>query len=321
VRLGLSIPFDDVGLLEQGELYRGLAAAGYTDFWTVEASGWDGFTPLVHALAYAPDVHVGTAIVSSFTRGPALLASSAAALAELAPGRFTLGLGSSSDVIVADWNGIDFTRPLTRTRDVLRFTRRALAGERITERCASFDVRGFRLDRPPAQPPRMMVAALRERMLGLAAAESDGPILSWLSADDVATVLPHAAGAKEVAARIFVCPSDDVDVVREGARRVVAAYLNVPVYRRFHEWLGRGEQLAPMWEAWERGDRRTALSLIPNVVLDELVVSGPPAACAEHLLRYVEAGVTIPIVAPLAIGMSMAEGAWRVATAMTAAAA
>ena len=317
MRLGLSIPFDDAGLREQGGQYARLADAGYTDFWSVEASRWDAFTPLVHALAHAPGAHVGTGIVSAFTRGPALLASSAAALADLAGGRCTIGVGSSSDVIVERWNGIPFQKPLTRTRDMVRFLRGALAGQRITEEFASFEVRGFRLDAPPERQPSVMVAALRERMLAMAAAEADGPILSWLGIGDLRAVLPHAEGAREVAARLYVCPSDEAATVRAGARRVLAAYLNVPVYRAFQEWLGRGEQLQPMWDAWARGDRREAIALIPDQTVDELVIWGPPETCAEQVLRYVSGGVTIPIVQPLAIGMTMAKGAERLADALT----
>ncbi len=76
----------------------------------------------------------------------------------------------------------------------------------------------------------------------------------------------------------------------------------MPVYRAFHEWLGRGEQLAPMWRAWEAGDRKAALAAIPDEVVDALVVHGPPAACREQVRRYVEAGVTTPVLALLPTG-------------------
>ena len=63
----------------------------------------------------------GTAIVPAFTRAPACLAQSAASLADAAPGRFALGIGSSSDVIVQRWNGVPFQDPYQRVRDVVRF--------------------------------------------------------------------------------------------------------------------------------------------------------------------------------------------------------
>jgi alkanesulfonate monooxygenase SsuD/methylene tetrahydromethanopterin reductase-like flavin-dependent oxidoreductase (luciferase family) len=102
-----------------------------------------------------------------------------------------------------------------------------------------------------------------------------------------------------VAARIFVAATADPDEARGVGRRALAAYLTVPVYRAFHEWLGRGERLAPMWQAWAAGDRRAALAAIPDDVVDELVVHGPPERCREQVRRYVEAGVSTPILALL----------------------
>ena len=78
-------------------------------------------------------------------------------------------------------------------------------------------------------------------------------------------------------ARIFVLPSEDRDLVRFGGPgRAIAAYLNVPVYAAFHEWLGRGDQLKPMWAAWRAGDRAAART-IPDSLVDELIVHGSPS--------------------------------------------
>jgi alkanesulfonate monooxygenase SsuD/methylene tetrahydromethanopterin reductase-like flavin-dependent oxidoreductase (luciferase family) len=82
-------------------------------------------------------------------------------------------------------------------------------------------------------------------------------------------------------------------------RRAVAAYLNVPVYAAFHEWLGRGDRLAEMWKKWKEGDRAGALEAIPEEVVDELIVNGSPDACREHIERYVANGVDTPALAVL----------------------
>src|SRR5438132_29101 len=129
----------------------------------------------------------------------------------------------------------------------------------------------------PAAVPPILVAALRPGMLRLAGREGDGAIINWLSADDVRTVAPHVGAGKEIVARIFVCPSDDTDAVRAMGRFAIAAYLNVPVYAAFHEWLGRGDALRPMWDQWKAGDRKAAVASIPDQVVDELIVHGAPA--------------------------------------------
>ncbi|MET0727326.1 MAG: LLM class flavin-dependent oxidoreductase, partial [Acidimicrobiales bacterium] len=183
----------------------------------------------------------------------------------------------------------------------------ALRGEKVTMATDSFVVRSFKLGVLPEQPVPILVAALREGMLKLAGREGDGAIINWLSADDVSTVAPivHAAGdgsIKEVVARIFVAPTDDADTVRAMGRFAIAAYLNVPVYAAFHDWVGRGEALADMWRLWKDGDREAALAAIPDHVVDELIVWGTPEQCREHIGRYVENGVTTPVLAVLPFG-------------------
>ena len=296
---GVTVPFEGRPLHEQRAWFEEAAALGYTDLWSSEAGGADGLTPLALAAAWVPSLRLGTAILPAFTRGPALLAMSVATMAEAAPGRFACGIGASSDIIVEGWNGIPFRHPYARTRDTVRFLRAALSGEKVTETYETFAVRGFRLAHAPAQVPPILVAALRPRMLRLAGAEADGAVVNWLSADDVATVAPHVGQGKEVVARIFVCPSEDAATVRQQARPLVAAYLNVPVYAAFHRWLGREADLGPMWEAWARGDRKAAVAAIPDQVVDDLVVHGSPAACRAHIGRYVANGVTTPVLALL----------------------
>jgi probable F420-dependent oxidoreductase len=311
-RYGMTIPFDGVPLHAQRDRIVELADLGYTDVWSSEANGADAFTPLALASAWAPSLRLGTAIVPAFTRGPGLLAQSVGTLAQAAPGRFALGVGTSSNVIVEGWNGIPFDEPYKRTRDVVRFLRRALAGEKVTEDYATFSVRGFKLGIMPEQPVPILVAALRDGMLRLAGREGDGAIVNWLSADDVATVAPivQAAGRgaeREIVARIFVAPTDDADTVRGMGRFAIAAYLNVPVYAAFHEWLGRGELLAEMWRLWKEGDRKAALAAIPDSVVDELIVWGRPEQCREHVQRYVDNGVTTPALALLPFGYDVRQ--------------
>jgi alkanesulfonate monooxygenase SsuD/methylene tetrahydromethanopterin reductase-like flavin-dependent oxidoreductase (luciferase family) len=183
----------------------------------------------------------------------------------------------------------------------------ALAGEKVTEQYETFSVRSFRLGVLPPEPVPLLVAALREGMLRLAGREGDGAIINWLSADDVKKVAPivrDAAGGadREIVARIFVAPTDDAERVRGMGRFAIAAYLNVPVYAAFHEWLGRGDVLAPMWQHWKDGDRQAALAAIPDSLVDELIIHGSPAACREHIQRYVDAGVTTTALALLPFG-------------------
>lgn len=302
-RYGMTIPITGVPLPEQRDWFREMVDLGYTDLWSSESGGHDGFTPLAMAAAWLPDVRLGIAIIPVYTRGPALLAMSVASLAEAAPGRFVMGIGTSSDVIVERWNGIPFEKPYARVRDTVNFLRKALAGEKVDETYETFSVKGYRLQMAPlVQPPPILVGALRQGMLTLAGRVGDGAILNWLSAKDVETVAPyvHAGGkGKEIVARLFVVPTADRVAARAIARRAIAAYLTVPVYAAFHEWLGRSELLAGLWSHWKAGDRKAALEAIPDAVVDDLVIHGSPAECREHIERYRAAGVSTPVLAIL----------------------
>jgi probable F420-dependent oxidoreductase len=304
-RYGMTIPFDGVPLAEQRAWWEELAELGYTDLWSSEANGADGFTPLALAATWTPSMRLGVAIVPAFTRGPGLLAMSVAAMAEAAPGRFVFGIGTSSNVIVESWNSIPFERPYQRTRDMVRFLKAALTGARVDAQYETFRVKGFRLGRPlaPEQVPPILIAGLRPGMLRLAGREGDGAIINWLSAEDVTKVVPEVGPGKEIVARIFVCPSQDADTVRAMGRFAIATYLNVPVYAAFHDWLGRGPALKPMWDAWQAGDRKAATASIPDEVVDALIVHGSPATCREHIRRYLDNGVTTAALALLPFGV------------------
>ena len=296
VRPGMTVPLPGPLHTHREKLVQ-LADMGYTDIWSAEADGADAFTPLALAAAWEPRLRLGTAIVPAYTRSPACFAQSVATLADAAPGRFAIGIGSSSNVIVERWNGVPFEEPYKKVRDVVRFLNDALSGEKVAKSYDTFKVDGFRLGIKPEQKPRILVAALREGMLRLAAREADGTIINWLSPEDVkrvASVVRDAAGGepKEIVARIFVCPSENTEAVRNAARFAIAAYLNVPVYAAFHAWLGRGDELRGMWDSWQAGDRKAALAAIPDSVVDDLIVHGSPAHCRDRIRDYFDNGVT-----------------------------
>src|ERR1044072_1270069 len=133
-RWGITLPLTGVPLTAQRDLVRALPDLGYTDVWSAETAGTDAFTPLALAAEWAPGLRLGTAIVPIYPRGPGLLAMQAATVAELAPGRFVLGVGTSTPTIVTQWNGFAFDEPYARSRDTVRFLRAALRGDKVTEK-------------------------------------------------------------------------------------------------------------------------------------------------------------------------------------------
>jgi alkanesulfonate monooxygenase SsuD/methylene tetrahydromethanopterin reductase-like flavin-dependent oxidoreductase (luciferase family) len=192
---------------------------------------------------------------------------------------------------------------------VLRFLRQAFAGEKVDGSFDSFTISRFRLEKAPDVPPSIMLAALRPQMLRLAAREADGAITNWLSADDVRQVRVELGPGKELAARIFVCVTEDAEMARNIGRFLIATYLTVPGYAAFHDWLGRGAAMKEMREAWSAGDRNAAMAAIPTDLVDALIVHGTPSQCRAHINRYVANGLDTPIIATLPTGTNLLETA------------
>jgi probable F420-dependent oxidoreductase len=318
-RWGFTFPLDAIPLAEHRDVLEEAERLGYTDVWTAEADGTDAFVPIGLAAAWSSNLRLGTAIANVFTRGPALLAMQAATAAEAAPGRFCLGIGSSSPAIVERWNGVPLRRPLERVREVLAFLRAAFAGEKASS--DALRVRGFRLGRRLAPAPPIYVAALREKMLALAGSQADGVIINWLSPDDVTKAVAvareaaRAAGrdpeALDVVCRIFVLPTSDRNVARFIGGRAIAGYLTTPVYGAFHQWLGRGDILRPMLDAWQAGDRQAAVQAVPEQVIDDLFVIGDRDQCLDKIEAYCRAGVTTPVLSFLPTSLDPKELAER----------
>jgi probable F420-dependent oxidoreductase len=292
-RWGLTLPLPGLPLRQHAELVRRAEAAGFTDLWSGETNGPDGFTPLALSAAWTERARLGTGIVGVFQRGPALLAQEAAALSDASGGRFVLGIGSSSDRIVEGWNGIPFERPLTKVAETLDFLRTALAGERTPS--------GFKLETAPAQPIPIVLAALRGRMLELAVERADGAFTNFLplaGLPKVAAQLKGAGEGFELLCRFFCLPGER-EQVEPLARFMFSSYVTVPVYAAFYRWLGYGEAIAEMVAAWEAKDRQAAAAAAPWELIEDTFVFGTPEQMRERLGEFVAGGVTLPILTPI----------------------
>ena len=301
VRQGLTIPFAGVSLPDHEPLLRRADALGYHDLWSGEATGYDGFTPLALAAAWTDRARLGTGVVNPYTRGPALLAQSAAALADASAGRFVLGIGSSSDRIVERWNGIPFEKPLTHVREAVAGLRPVFAGER--------GAGGFKLEAPPPEPIPIYVAALRGRMLRLAGEVGDGAWVNFLPLSAAEQVVGEVRAGEQAAGREpgsvdIVCRFFNVPAPPEEGlpfvRFLFAAYATVPVYAEYFRWLGFADQIDPMVDAWEGGDRKRAVELVPEDLARDVFVFGGPDEQRERLAAFAAKGITTLCLTPIA---------------------
>jgi probable F420-dependent oxidoreductase len=293
-RWGLTLPLPTLPLAEHAEHVRRAEAAGYTDLWSGETNGPDGFTPLALAATWTERARLGTGVVGVYTRGPALLAQQAAALADASGGRFALGIGTSSDRIVEGWNRTPMERPLSKMSETIDFLREVFGGGRAAKG-------GFKLEQPPSEPLPIIVAALRGKMLSLAAQKGDGAFTNFLPLGGLPRVMEALDGAPdgfELLCRFFCLPGRREEV-EPLARWMFASYATVPFYEAFFRWLGYGEQIDEMVEAWRERDRERAGAAAPWELIEDIFIFGSPEEMKERLDRYVEGGVTLPILTPI----------------------
>jgi alkanesulfonate monooxygenase SsuD/methylene tetrahydromethanopterin reductase-like flavin-dependent oxidoreductase (luciferase family) len=194
---------------------------------------------------------------------------------------------------VEGWNQIPFAKPLSKISQTLEFLREAFSGERTST--------GFKLEQPPAEPPPIVLAALRGKMLKLAVDEADGAFTNFLPLAALPKVTAELDGAPqgfELLCRFFCVPGER-EQIEPLARFMFASYATVPVYEAFFRWLGYGDRIDEMVAAWKAKDREAAVAAAPWEVIEDTFIFGTPAEMRERLQAYVAGGITLPIVTPI----------------------
>ena len=284
-------------------------ALGYDSIWIADTgAGPDAFVVAAAAAQVTRSIRLGTAVIPVYTRSPSVMAAGAGSVAQLAPGRFVLGIGASSETIVERWGGVPFRRPLTRMRETTQVLRSMLAGERTSVEGRTVRTNGFRLVSPPPKPVPLYLAALMPPMLELAGEIADGVILNMMPVDAVPRMLEHVrrgaaragrdAAGLEVVARFQTIVTDDPAGARQAVRHMMGPYFATSVYNRFVAWCGFPEEAAAIARAWTAKDRAGNLAAVTDEMIDRIAVIGTPEQCRARLRQFVDAGVTTPMVHP-----------------------
>jgi len=302
MRLGITIPLDGFQNRHFTELVRHAEKLGFSDAWSFETFQTDAFAPVAAAAAVTERMRLGTAIVGVFSRPPALIAMSAASVQQISAGRFILGLGISTPTIVEQWMGVPYKLPITRLRESVVALRAAFSGQKVAMAGKTVNINGFRLATPLETAPPIFIGAQGEQMLRVAGEIGDGTIVNFITPETFPQMLAQIRegarrGSKtndeiEVACRIVVAVDDDEELVRENLRRELTAYLTVPQYNKFFQWIGYGNEARAAIDAWNAGDRKKALSLVPDSMMESVFVFGTPERICNRLRNYQHAGIT-----------------------------
>ena len=305
-------------LAELCEFAEGL---GFRQAWEAEVAGPDPFVLATAIAARTKTMEIGVAAVPVYTRSATTLATSALSVSNVLGGRtFRLGLGSSSEVIVSGWHGLDFTDHLRRVRETVESIRAILNGD-AEYVGKTISMRKFRPAVSPAGPVEVWVAGLRPRMLALAGAVADGVCLNLMPPRVVYDQLAAVAGGAEAAgratpkgvmARLQVLVTDNARSARAMLRsEFLGPYLAQPVYNRFLDWMGYPEEAQAIAEAWGRRDRSALAASIPDRLVDELALIGNRSEVRARLDDFAEAGVTVAAISVLVPDRQVVEETLR----------
>jgi len=223
-RLGVWTWLDAQSASEAAETAQQIEAWGYSALWTPEAVGRDPFAFIGYLAAKTERLVFATGIANVYARDAMTFRAIHETLGELAPGRFVLGLGVSHGHLVAGVRGHEYGKPLTTMRETLDGIEKALyMGPR------------------PAEPAPIVIAALRDRMLGLAAERTRGAHPYFVPPE-------HTAHAREVMGEgPWLCPEQmvlresDATKARALAREQMQNYTRLPNYQNNLRQLGYGD--------------------------------------------------------------------------------
>ena len=302
---GLALP-----IAEFPAIAREAEQRGYRTAWVGEASGAEAVVLSTLIATHTSRIAIANGVIPVQTRTPIVYGQAAATLAHLAPGRFGLGLGLSSEIIVGQWHGLPFVPSIQQMREAVQIIRTVAAGERVTFEGKFYRMKNFRLAIPaPTPPPRIYLAALGPRMCELGGEIADGVLLNWIPPSAMDTSLRHIeAGAKragksladvDVAVYVRTCVTDERAPVREALARDITGYAIVNAYARFFEECGYAPEVAAVNAAWKAGDRAGAVKGISERVLNGLGAVGAAEHCRAQLAAFARPGVT-PVVLPFA---------------------
>lgn len=285
-------------------------AGGYECLWLAETSGPDVMVTAGVIAAATERVQLGTLIAPVYTRTPAVLAMAASTVADVSGRPFRLGLGTGGQAMVEHWHGQPFRRPLARVEQTVAVVRAAVAGEKTNHPVDETGSVGFRLRRDGGARVELLVAALGDKMLDLAASIADGVLLTWVPIDRAAGVIGRVRAAVEragrdpatvrVTCRVLVAVTDEPGDAWKRMPEALSMYLTSPPYNRFFAAQGFAPEAAAFAAAFARRDRAAALAAVSDGMAQQLVVAGTAAACRDELARLAAAGADEIVIAPFA---------------------
>ena len=306
-RMAVTLPIsprleDNIDLVQWAE------ANGYRDAWFSDAGSPDSLTMAAALGASIKSLRVGCAVTPVYTRAPSVLAATANVLGQVYPGRFVMGLGASSETIMTRFNGIPLTKPLTRVKETAIIVRHMLTGERTSFDLETLSSNGYR-QAPMEQPPPLYLAALRPKMIEMAAEYGDGVVFNLWPTSALPKMMEHVrigaarAGKNweelEIVNRKIALLTDDKQAAYDSFRAAYVPYFANPVYNRFLEWCGYEAAARELLQGWANRDRARTAAAFSEELIDEIALIGSVEELQEGIRADAAAGIHTHIISPL----------------------
>ena len=269
---------------------------GYHDLWLPDAEGLQDPITFAAALGVATNkVRLCTGIVPVFNRPPPLLATAVVAAEQRAPGRFVLGLGPSTNNMVDRWYGLEYSKPLTRTRETIELLRKLFAGEKSNYQGKTLRSKGFKLKETPSADVPILIGAIGPKMLALAGEIADGVLLNDFTPPDrfawALEQIDHGAKRSgrrvedlEIVKRRGIYLSDDTDAGLEYFREYIGFYGAAPAYQQIMIRLGYGKTVDAIRQGYADRNRLAVKQAVSDEMVAHLFAFGDTAHCQEIVL-------------------------------------
>lgn len=308
-RFGVTLPRD----IPIGDLIayaKRAEALGFDELWTIEDCFYrGGFSQTATVLAVTERIHVGIGIVPAAVRNAAFTALEMATLAELHPGRVTLGIGHG----VPDWMrqvGVWPRSPLALISETMSAVRALLHGERISTDGRYVTLDDVALEFPPSNPPAILAGVRGPKSLDIAAEVADGAVLAEpVTPEYLASVRSHLGESQTVVAYNFAMVDDDRDAARERIRPTMSV-MGEPDLAVHIDPLHFADELRELRAACVDGAEFARR--MPAEWIDRLAIVGTPADAAARVTELSDAGAQSVILLPVGHALTALEGFGRV---------
>jgi len=277
------------------EFAREAEDLGYERAWLPETWGRDAVTTLTAIAERTEAIGIGTSIANVYSRSPALIGQTAATLQEVSDGRLRVGLGPSGPAVVEGWHGVDYDRPLRRTRETIDVVRLVVSGDPVEYDGDIFTLSGLRLRcDPPDTVPGIDAAGMGPKSVELAGRFADGWHALMLTREGLRDRLEDLRRGAELGNRdpeelrvtlsLPCIALDDRERARELARNHLAFYVGAmgTFYREALERQGYEDEAIEIASEWANGNHDAAMAAITDELLDDLGIAGTPDECRER---------------------------------------